>query len=166
LEHPDIIRLEALVRSDNGKIIGMITLFVNGGTFEDYPKSPMRKQWLIQIEDALSFCSKRGFVYSNHVVWLYIIIFMVDDLINTIILKTKLQEIICCTSHCSEPIYLFAIVTTAITIADVLRTWRSLDCNRFITCNTDIICSKCCLTLCCSTPMYNAHTQDKYLLTA
>jgi serine/threonine protein kinase len=65
LDHPNIIKIKALVKNENDRIIGMMLPFSNMGTLEDNMKSEMRSVLYLQIKDAIEYSKRMGFEYTD-----------------------------------------------------------------------------------------------------
>ena len=65
LNHPNIIKIEALVLNDDGMVMGMITPLANRGTLEDNKSSNLKPLWLSQIKDAIKYCNDNGIEYTD-----------------------------------------------------------------------------------------------------
>ena len=65
LNHPNIIKIEALVLNDDGMVMGMITPLANRGTLEDNKSSNLKPLWLSQIKNAIKYCNDNGIEYTD-----------------------------------------------------------------------------------------------------
>ena len=67
LSHPNIVVLRACVVNDNQQIVGFLTEFAEGGDLHQHLDAPawLKKEWILQIVDALQYIQKEGMEYDD-----------------------------------------------------------------------------------------------------